>query len=131
MSSLDREGAISENKPASGPVAQWLEPAAHNGLVGGSSPPGPTSLRSLRELRPSLAARATARQAPQGGCAASEGCRAEARRAKAGLLPRATARQARRTAREATKADAPKGEGGLCLGGAHDLRLHPTKHHVP
>src|SRR5215216_1224069 len=25
-----------------GPVAQWLEPAAHNGLVGGSSPPGPT-----------------------------------------------------------------------------------------
>src|SRR5262245_47158248 len=27
-----------------GPVAQWLEPTAHNGLVGGSSPPGPTSL---------------------------------------------------------------------------------------
>src|SRR5580704_7679381 len=26
-----------------GPVAQWLEPAAHNGLVGGSSPPGPTT----------------------------------------------------------------------------------------
>jgi hypothetical protein len=26
----------------SGPVAQWLEPTAHNGLVGGSSPPGPT-----------------------------------------------------------------------------------------
>src|SRR5262245_8959182 len=26
-----------------GPVAQWLEPAAHNGLVGGSSPPGPTN----------------------------------------------------------------------------------------
>src|SRR5262249_46737323 len=26
-----------------GPVAQWLEPTAHNGLVGGSSPPGPTS----------------------------------------------------------------------------------------
>src|SRR5262245_58728517 len=25
-----------------GPVAQWLEPTAHNGLVGGSSPPGPT-----------------------------------------------------------------------------------------
>jgi hypothetical protein len=25
-----------------GPVAQWLEPAAHNGLVGGSNPPGPT-----------------------------------------------------------------------------------------
>src|SRR5215213_6120875 len=29
-----------------GPVAQWLEPAAHNGLVAGSSPAGPTSLRS-------------------------------------------------------------------------------------
>jgi predicted RNase H-like HicB family nuclease len=34
-----------------GPVAQWSELAAHNRLVGGSSPPGPTSLRSLRELR--------------------------------------------------------------------------------
>src|SRR5262245_17685469 len=28
-----------------GPVAQWLEPTAHNGLVGGSSPPGPTIFR--------------------------------------------------------------------------------------
>ena len=28
---------------AFGPVAQWLEPTAHNGLVGGSSPPGPTN----------------------------------------------------------------------------------------
>src|SRR5262249_54042724 len=27
-----------------GPVAQWSELAAHNRLVGGSSPPGPTSL---------------------------------------------------------------------------------------
>lgn len=27
-----------------GPVAQWLEPAAHNGLVAGSSPAGPTRL---------------------------------------------------------------------------------------
>ncbi len=27
-----------------GPVAQWLEPAAHNGLVVGSSPTGPTNL---------------------------------------------------------------------------------------
>ncbi len=35
---------------ARGPVAQWLEPTAHNGLVAGSSPAGPTSLRSLREL---------------------------------------------------------------------------------
>src|SRR5262249_34984030 len=27
-----------------GPVAQRLEPTAHNGLVGGSSPPGPTMI---------------------------------------------------------------------------------------
>ena len=27
-----------------GPVAQWLEPAAHNGLVAGSSPARPTTL---------------------------------------------------------------------------------------
>src|SRR5579871_3969558 len=27
-----------------GPVAQWLEPAAHHGLVAGSSPAGPTTL---------------------------------------------------------------------------------------
>src|SRR5262249_28361998 len=27
-----------------GPVAQWLEPAAHNGLVAGSSPAGPTNV---------------------------------------------------------------------------------------
>src|SRR5271165_4832822 len=32
-----------------GPVAQWLEPAAHNGLVAGSSPARPTSAR--RALR--------------------------------------------------------------------------------
>ncbi len=30
--------------PPAGPVAQWLEPTAHNGLVVGSSPTGPTSL---------------------------------------------------------------------------------------
>jgi hypothetical protein len=30
-------------RPCAGPVAQWLEPTAHNGLVGGSSPPGPTT----------------------------------------------------------------------------------------
>src|SRR5215470_10282228 len=29
---------------APGPVAQRLEPTAHNGLVGGSSPPGPTMI---------------------------------------------------------------------------------------
>ena len=44
-----------------GPVAQWLEPTAHNGLVGGSSPPGPTILVSVlcdlsRSASPSLPA---------------------------------------------------------------------------
>ncbi|MEY3551859.1 MAG: hypothetical protein RL735_207, partial [Pseudomonadota bacterium] len=31
-----------------GPVAQWLEPAAHNGLVAGSSPAGPTIFPARR-----------------------------------------------------------------------------------
>ncbi len=37
--------AVWRIKPGSleGPVAQWLEPAAHNGLVGGSSPSRPTT----------------------------------------------------------------------------------------
>ena len=35
--------ALAEEGRNGGPVAQWLEPAAHNGLVGGSSPPGPTT----------------------------------------------------------------------------------------
>lgn len=30
-------------RTSGGPVAQRLEPTAHNGLVGGSSPPGPTT----------------------------------------------------------------------------------------
>ena len=30
-------------RKAAGPVAQWLEPTAHNGLVAGSSPAGPTT----------------------------------------------------------------------------------------
>ena len=34
---------------SAGPVAQWLEPAAHNGLVPGSSSGRPTSLRSRSE----------------------------------------------------------------------------------
>src|SRR6266404_3809285 len=39
---------------AAGPVAQWLEPAAHNGLVPGSSPGRPTTLRpdGLRVAQP-------------------------------------------------------------------------------
>src|SRR5262249_55871411 len=34
-------------RPPLGPVAQRLEPTAHNGLVGGSSPPGPTLFNDL------------------------------------------------------------------------------------
>jgi hypothetical protein len=33
---------------SAGPVAQWLEPAAHNGLVAGSSPAGPTNTSHAR-----------------------------------------------------------------------------------
>jgi hypothetical protein len=41
-----------------GPVAQWLEPAAHNGLVGGSSPPGPTTQSARTETFPAGAGHA-------------------------------------------------------------------------
>ena len=41
------EAARPLEPPRQGPVAQWLEPAAHNGLVGGSSPPGPTNYNDL------------------------------------------------------------------------------------
>ena len=44
-----------------GPVAQWLEPAAHNGLVAGSSPAGPTT-RTI----PGSGLRNLERQATQG-----------------------------------------------------------------
>jgi hypothetical protein len=33
---------IARSNADGGPVAQWSELAAHNRLVGGSSPPGPT-----------------------------------------------------------------------------------------
>src|SRR5215471_5402303 len=68
--------AASQQPSAAGPVAQWLEPAAHNGLVPGSNPGRPTSLRSLRELR-------LGKPMPKIPSEASEGCRAEAHRAKA------------------------------------------------
>jgi hypothetical protein len=39
-----RRAAINRRPPPQeGPVAQWLEPAAHNRLVAGSSPAGPTN----------------------------------------------------------------------------------------
>jgi hypothetical protein len=37
-----------------GPVAQWLEPTAHNGLVGGSNPPGPTMFSTRPGVRRSV-----------------------------------------------------------------------------
>ena len=45
----DKPAARPDGRPhrprrVAGPVAQWLEPAAHNGLVAGSSPAGPTSV---------------------------------------------------------------------------------------
>ncbi len=79
--SRHRQRAALRRPFAAGPVAQWLEPAAHNGLVAGSSPAGPTSLRWLRQLRLGKPFR-------------SEGCRAEAHLSEGGPGPRATARQA-------------------------------------
>src|SRR5579862_1317025 len=45
---------VAVEPPTQGPVAQWLEPAAHNGLVGGSSPPGPTTFQRLGTGAPRL-----------------------------------------------------------------------------
>src|SRR5215218_9557586 len=44
--------AWSTRRRWAGPVAQWSERAAHNGLVGGSSPYGPTAAAALSTLRP-------------------------------------------------------------------------------
>ena len=41
-SSASPENALRQARSGQGPVAQRLEPAAHNGLVAGSSPAGPT-----------------------------------------------------------------------------------------
>src|SRR4051812_15454486 len=38
-----RNALLLRRPRGAGPVAQWLELAAHNRLVGGSSPPGPTT----------------------------------------------------------------------------------------
>ncbi len=40
---MGRPHRPSPPRPPAGPVAQWLEPTAHNGLVAGSSPAGPTT----------------------------------------------------------------------------------------
>jgi hypothetical protein len=63
-----------------GSLAQWLEPTAHNGLVVGSSPTRPTSLRSARY--------GSAGQRPVETETQREGCRGEARRAKLGFAGR-------------------------------------------
>src|SRR5262245_64505441 len=51
--------AAGSRRARTGPVAQWLEPTAHNGLVGGSSPPGPTTreiaVNIFNGLRPQVA----------------------------------------------------------------------------
>jgi hypothetical protein len=49
--------AAPRGRSAAGPVAQWLEPAAHNGLVAGSSPAGPTTLMIRRRSRTSVVIR--------------------------------------------------------------------------
>src|SRR5260370_5639161 len=49
---------IQKSPPDRGPVAQWSELAAHNRLVGGSSPPGPTNdfLLSFQSLAAGICA---------------------------------------------------------------------------
>src|SRR5512145_1725978 len=43
ISKARRTGVLEATHWGKGPVAQWSEPAAHNRLVAGSSPAGPTS----------------------------------------------------------------------------------------
>src|SRR5262249_54709841 len=43
---------LASGESAAGLVAQWLEPAAHNGLVAGSSPAGPTTQFQTLNLVP-------------------------------------------------------------------------------
>src|SRR5438270_4322154 len=51
--SVSMRNALLLRRPrGAGPVAQWLELAAHNRLVGGSSPPGPTILSKIKALEP-------------------------------------------------------------------------------
>jgi hypothetical protein len=47
------QGMMRSRPRLPGPVAQRLEPAAHNGLVAGSSPARPTNL-SLVQTRPAI-----------------------------------------------------------------------------
>src|SRR5882672_9214801 len=73
---VDRFGSLRGGRD--GAIAQLGERVVRNDEVGGSIPPGSTSLRLLRKLRlgkPALPYRSEA----------SEGCRGVARRAKPGL----------------------------------------------
>src|SRR5215216_3574539 len=87
---VDRFGSLRGGRD--GAIAQLGERVVRNDEVGGSIPPGSTSLRLLRKLRlgkPAVLYRSEA----------SEGCRGVARRAKPGSirqihLSQATARQA-------------------------------------
>jgi hypothetical protein len=45
-----RNDLVLPRRHGAGPVAQWLELAAHNRLVGGSSPPGPTTQPDRTEI---------------------------------------------------------------------------------
>src|SRR3954462_6802501 len=63
-----------------GGIAQLGERVVRNDEVGGSIPPGSTSLRRLRQLR-------------LGKPSSSEGCRVVARRAKTGRNPNSVSRQ--------------------------------------
>jgi hypothetical protein len=46
-----RHRCLPRSGSPAGPVAQWLEPAAHNGLVPGSSPGRPTSLSLAKRVK--------------------------------------------------------------------------------
>ena len=71
-----------------GAIAQLGERIVRNDEVGGSIPPGSTSLRSLRELRLGKPAQIYRGEA-------SEGCPAEARRAEADVLNQLELRELR------------------------------------
>src|SRR6185312_16521384 len=100
--------AAPRGRSAAGPVAQWLEPAAHNGLVAGSSPAGPTTLRpsgyaatrrSKGEACPAELERSESEAGLAGllrtECEASDACRAEANGEGGPSSPQATARRSR------------------------------------
>ena len=98
-----------------GAIAQLGERIVRNDEVGGSIPPGSTSLRSLRDLR-------LGKPAEPSRSEASEGCRAVARRAKAGSIGSGRelrlgkpAEPSRGEASEGCRAVVPQGKEGLFI----------------